>query len=315
MPTNQMQIKPINFIIEGQETEVDRSVIEQLRDPLMHLLRNSVDHGIEPADARVAAGKPETGTVRLSAYQEKDIIIITINDDGKGIDPEAARQAAVKKNLLSAEAAADLSDSDAVNLIFASGLSTAGKVTEVSGRGVGLDVVKTNIELLNGSVTVASEIGKGTTFTVTLPLTLAIIPALLVNIGDTTCAIPLSNITETAKLEAEDIKTVRGKEVTLFRGSVLPLLRLSTIFGWETAADASGATYAVIVNVGGTQVGLTVDALIEQQELVIKSLDRFIAGSNGITGVSILGDGQVVLILDVVSLVRGAMTEGKAMTV
>jgi two-component system chemotaxis sensor kinase CheA len=302
--------KKIDFIIEGQETEVDRSVIEHLRDPLIHLLRNSVDHGIESPEERLAAGKLEVGTVRLSAFHEEDNIIIKLRDDGKGISPEKLRQTAVKKNLMTAETAAKLTDAEAINLIYGSGFSTAQKVTEVSGRGVGLDVVKTNIEMLSGSVNVETVEGQGTTFTLTLPLTLAIIPALLVTTGKTICAVPLSSIVESNKLEAKNIKTVRGREVTLFRGNVLPLLRLEEMFGWESGEKKNiGAAYVVIVKFAGTQVGLTVDALLEQQELVVKSLDHFIGGSNGITGASILGDGRVVLILDVASLVRGSVME------
>jgi two-component system chemotaxis sensor kinase CheA len=302
--------KKVDFIIEGQETEVDRSVIEHLRDPLMHLLRNAVDHGVETPEERIAAGKPEVGTVRLAAFHEEDNIIITLTDDGKGISLEKIRQTAVKKDILTAEAAAKLTDAEATNLIFDSGFSTAQKVTEVSGRGVGLDVVKTNIEILSGSVNVESQEGKGTKFTLTLPLTLAIMPALLVATGKTICAVPLSSIVESVKLEAKDIKTVRGREVAVFRGNVLPLLRLEEIFGWETEEkQRDEAIYVLIVKFGGTQVGLTVDALLEQQELVVKSLDHFIGGSNGITGASILGDGRVVLILDVASLVRDSVME------
>jgi two-component system chemotaxis sensor kinase CheA len=304
------QNKKIDFIIEGQETEVDRSVIEHLHDPLVHLLRNSVDHGIESPEERLAAGKPETGTIRLSAYHEQDTIVIKLTDDGKGIDPAVLRESAVKKNVLTAEIAAKMTDTEIINLIFASGFSTAKKITEVSGRGVGLDVVKTNIELMSGSVDVSSEPGLGTTFTLTLPLTLAIIPALLVSTGQTTCAVPLSNIVESSKLEAKNIKTVRGSEVTLFRGNVLPLLRLDEVFGWQTEENRKNeAIYVVVVKYSGTQIGFIVDALLEQQELVVKSLDQFIGGSNGITGASILGDGKVVLILDVASLIRGAITE------
>jgi two-component system chemotaxis sensor kinase CheA len=302
--------KKIDFIIEGQETEVDRSVIEHLRDPLIHLLRNAVDHGIEAPEDRLAAGKPETGTVRLSAFHQEDNIIIRLKDDGKGISPEKLKQTAVKKGLITPEAAEKLTDAEAINFIFGSGFSTAQKVTEVSGRGVGLDVVKTNIELLSGSVSVETEEGQGTTFILSLPLTLAIIPALLVTTGATICAVPLSCIVESNKLETGEVKTVRGREVTLFRSNVLPLLRLDEMFGWQTEENKNnGANYVVVVKYAGTQVGLMVDALLEQQELVVKSLDHFIGGSNGITGASILGDGRVVLILDVASLVRNSVME------
>ncbi|MHB8105609.1 MAG: chemotaxis protein CheW, partial [Dehalococcoidales bacterium] len=298
--------KKISFIIEGQETEVDRSVIEHLRDPLVHLLRNAVDHGIESPEQRLAAGKPEVGTIKLSAFHEHDNIVIKLIDDGKGIDPAVLRETAVKKGAISAVDAAKISDKEATNLIFASGFSTAAKVPELSGRGVGLDVVKTNIEVLSGTVHAESVIGQGATFTLTLPLTLAIIPALLVSTGKSVCAVPLSSIVETYKLDVKTIKTIQGKQVTLFRGNVLPLLQLDDVFGWETQAiNETDEMYVVIVKYSGSQIGLIVDALLEQQELVVKSLDQFVGGSNGITGASILGDGKVVLILDVASLIRG----------
>jgi len=306
--------KKIEFIVEGQETEVDRSVIEHLRDPLMHLIRNSLDHGIETPEERVAAGKPEVGTVRLSAFHAQDNIIIKLEDDGKGIDPAVLRKTAVNKGMVTPEAVAKLTDYEVINLIFASGFSTAKKVTEISGRGVGLDVVKTNIEVMNGSVQVDSEIGKGTTFTLMLPLTLAIIPALLVATGKTTCAVPLSSIIETSRLEEKDVHTISGREVTLFRGNILPLVRLNEAFGWEaeveTGADkAASADYIVVVRYSGTQVGIIVDALLEQQELVVKSLDDFVGGNNNFSGASIMGDGTVVLIIDVASLIKSVVTE------
>jgi two-component system chemotaxis sensor kinase CheA len=302
--------KKITFLIEGQETEVDRSIIEHLRDPLVHLLRNAVDHGIESPEERIAAGKPEVGTIKLSAFHEHDNIVIKLKDDGQGINTMLLRKTAVKKGILSTEAASKLPDDEVINLIFASGFSTAKKVTEVSGRGVGMDVVKTNIEALGGSVRYESEVGQGTTFTLSLPLTLAIIPALLVSIGKTICAIPLSSIVEASNLELKDIRTIHGKRVALFRGGVLPLIQLDEVFGWETEEiNDDNTIYVVVVKFSGTQVGVIVDALLEQQELVVKSLDQFIGGSNGITGASILGDGKVVLILDIATLIRGVVTE------
>jgi two-component system, chemotaxis family, sensor kinase CheA len=300
--------KKIAFHIEGQETEVDRSVIEHLRDPLVHLLRNAVDHGIESPEERTALGKPEVGTVKLSAFHEHDNIVIKLEDDGRGMNPRELCEAAVKKGLLSAEDASKLTDTEIINLVFAPGFSTAKKVTELSGRGVGLDVVKTNIEALSGSVYAESITGRGTTFTLRLPLTLAIIPALLVSVGQTVCAIPLSSIVEISKLEVKDVRTIRGKKVALFRGNVLPLLCLSDVFCWgEVATNNSDIVCAVVVKYSGTQVGITVDALLEQQELVVKSIDQFISNNNGITGASILGDGRVVLILDTASLIKGTL--------
>jgi len=203
-----------------------------------------------------------------------------------------------------------LTDEEVINLIFSSGFSTAKKVTDLSGRGVGLDVVKTNIEVMNGSVRVESELGKGTTFILTLPLTLAVIPALLVTTAGTICAVPLSSIIEASRLEEKAIHTVSGREVTMFRGNILPLLRLNEVFGWEAEADKDAtAFYVVVVRYADVQVGLIVDALREQQELVVKSLDQFIGVSNGFTGASILGNGTVVLILDVSSLIKSVVVE------
>ena len=302
--------KKIDFIIDGQETEVDRSVIEHLRDPLIHMLRNAVDHGIETPETRISSGKPETGTIHLSACHEQDNIVIRLKDDGKGIDPRVLRKSAIKKKIDSPDVISKLTDSEVVNLIFRSGFSTANEVTEVSGRGVGLDVVKTNIEVLGGSVNVDSVPGQGTTFVLMMPLTLAIIPALLISTGETICAVPLSSIVEASKLETKEIQTIRGREVTLFRGNVLPLLHLDEVFGWKAEDDRNTEeTYMVVVKFSGMQVGLTADALLEQQELVVKSLDQIVGGSNGISGASILGDGRVVLILDIASLIRGSIAE------
>jgi len=303
--------KEINLIVEGQETEVDRSVIEHLRDPLMHLLRNAADHGIELPEVRKIAGKPATGTIKVAASHEQDTIVITINDDGKGIRPAEVKQSAVKKGIITADAAAVMNDEEATSLIFSSGVSTAQKITDVSGRGVGLDVVKTNVEAMGGSVSVVSTAGQGTTFILKLPLTLAIIPSLLISIDHTMCAIPLSNIVEAVKLDVKQIKSVRGKEVTIFRGDVLPLLRLNKVFGWMSGADKD-INQIVVVKSSGRQVGLIVDTLIEQQEIVVKSLDEFVGGVAGITGASILGDGQVVLILDVASLIRSVIENNQA---
>jgi two-component system chemotaxis sensor kinase CheA len=304
--------KKVDFIVEGQETEVDRSVIEHLRDPLIHLLRNSVDHGIESPEERLAAGKPETGTIHLSAHHEQDHIVITVSDDGRGIDPEAVKAASIRKGVISPEAAARMTDTELMNLIMASGVSTARTITEVSGRGVGLDIVKKNIEFLNGKINVESNVGKGSTFTLQLPLTLAIIPTLMVSLGNTVYAIPLATIVEAIKLESKEIKTVRGKEVTLYRNRVLPLLRLNTIFKWSpTNNGASNLIHIVIVKACEMQVGIIVDELIGQQEIVVKSLDQFIGGAEGLSGASILGDGQVVLILDVNSLVKSTIAESQ----
>ncbi|MGE5561196.1 MAG: chemotaxis protein CheA, partial [Chloroflexota bacterium] len=298
--------KDIDFVMTGQETELDRSMIEEISDPLMHLLRNSVDHGIElPAD-RQAAGKPRKGRVVLSAAHEESHIIITVSDDGKGIDPEKIKAAAVRKGILTEEAARRLSEREAIDLIFAAGFSTNEKVSEVSGRGVGMDVVRTNIERLSGAIEIETAVGKGTTFRLKLPLTLAIIKALLVNVGENIYCIPLSSVTETLHSGRDQVSTVKTREVTVNRGQVLPLLRLRRLFGEPEAADEE-LVYIVVVTFGGEQVGLVVDSLVGEQEVVIKSLTKFIGDVPGMSGATILGDGRVGLIIDVPSLVKTAM--------
>ena len=238
--------------------------------------------------------------------------MITVSDDDRGIDPEAVKAASIRKGVISPEAAARMTDTELMNLIMASGVSTAKTITEVSGRGVGLDIVKKNIEFLNGKITVESVIGKGSTFTLQLPLTLAIIPTLLVSLGKTVYAIPLATIVEAIKLESKQFKTVRGKEVTLYRNRVLPLLRLNNIFKWNsTNTGTSVLNHIVVVKACEMQVGIIVDELIGQQEIVVKSLDQFIGGADGLSGASILGDGQVVLILDVNSLVKSTIAESQ----
>jgi two-component system chemotaxis sensor kinase CheA len=297
--------KQVEFIIQGQETGVDRTVIEHIKDPLVHLLRNAVDHGVETPQERRSAGKPETATVVLSAYHQQDNIVIIVEDNGKGIDLVAVKDAAVRKGLITAEAARMLNETDSINLIFSSGVSTANKITEVSGRGVGLDIVKKNLEPLKGTINIETKPGKGTKFILTLPLTLAIIPALVVSVKNTVFAIPLSCIDEAINIEAKNIQSVRAFEASLFRGNVLPLLRLAKAMHWTAENEnCSGLNHVVVVKNNEMRMGLIVDSLIGQQEIVVKSFDHFWEGENYITGASILGDGQVTLILDVASLVR-----------
>ncbi len=304
--------KKIEFVIEGQETEIDRSVTEHIRDPLVHILRNAVDHGVEMPEQRKAAGKKEKAMVKLAAYHEENQLVVVIEDDGKGLDTAVIKESAVKKGLISAETARMLNDEQASELIFLSGLSTAKNTTEISGRGVGMDVVKTNIESLNGTITIDSVPGKGTRFTIKLPLTLAIVPSLLVSVSHTLCAIPLSHIVETAALSPEMIQTVKNREVTFIRGSVLPLIRLASYFGWSTAGrNNSQHINVVVVKTGNVRVGLVVDALIEQQEIVIKPLSAFIESVKGIAGASVLGDGQVALVIDIASLLHMIINDCK----
>ncbi len=299
--------KEVDFIMTGQETELDRSIIEEIGDPLIHLLRNAVDHGIELPEEREACGKNRIGQLKLQAAHEENHIIITIKDDGKGIDPEAVRQSGIKKGLISEEQARRLTDKEAVNLIFMSGLSTVKKVTDVSGRGVGMDVVRNNIEKINGAIEIDSVVGKGTEFKIKLPLTLAIIRALLVSIGEAVYAIPLSTVTETIRIQKKQIEYVNNHEVIVVRGKALPLIRLRTVFGtYCSEDDEREKLFIVVVNLAGQQVGLVVDSLVGEQEIVIKSLGKYIGDVQGISGATILGDGNVALIVDVSNLIKKA---------
>jgi two-component system, chemotaxis family, sensor kinase CheA len=300
--------KKVEFIIEGQETELDRSVIEAIGDPIIHLLRNAIDHGLEPPEKRRRAGKPETGTVRLAARQQEGHIRITVSDDGQGIDPDRMRRSAVEKGQLSPEAAEALGDAEAIELIFGPGMSTKQEVTDLSGRGVGMDIVRTNIEQLNGSVEIRTQIGVGTTFELTLPLTLAIIPAMLVTTGGNVYAVPLSSVVEVHQLTKRQIQTVHGCEVVRLRDQVLPLLRLRRLFDVEAANGSNGHRGAVgqlvVIRWGRTEAGLVVDELIGNQEVVIKSLGPLLTGIRGLAGGSILGSGRIALILDVPNLIK-----------
>ncbi|HHV61027.1 MAG TPA: chemotaxis protein CheA [Firmicutes bacterium] len=295
--------KQVEFIIEGEETELDRSVLQEIGDPLIHLLRNAVDHGIEPPEERVRAGKSPSGTIRLSACHRENQIFITVSDDGAGIDPARVQESAIRKGLISPEVAARMSRDEALELIFLPGLSTARKVSEVSGRGVGMDVVKKNIERVNGSIEIKTEVGKGTTFNIRLPLTLAILRALLVGIGECIYAIPLSSILEIIKLNSSELHMVKGQEVVALRDRVFPLVRLREFFYGNECHGTD--EFIVIVNTGGREVGLTVEALIGEQEVVLKSLGGLIGEVPGIAGATILGDGSVALILDIPGLMRG----------
>ena len=305
--------KEVEFLIDGQDTEIDRTVVERIRDPLVHLLRNSIDHGIETPDERVAAGKSGEGVIKLSAFQEQGYIIITVCDDGKGIDPDAMRAAAVRKGMLTQEAAERLTNPEAIDLIFAPGASTAEETTEVSGRGVGMDIVKTNIEGINGFVTVETKVGEGTTFILRLPLTLATVQALLVSINTTLFAIPVLFVLEVRRIETIDIETIEGNEVIRSRGSIVPLLRLETIFAGEIFQKRSRqdrSAHVVIVKIGERLVGLAVQTLVEIQDIMVKALTDGMGDVKGIAGASILGDGQVVLIMDIPTLIQTTLMKG-----
>ncbi len=300
--------KQVSLVIEGQETELDRTVIEEVNDPLLHLVRNAIDHGLEPPEERRLLGKPEKGLLRLAARSEESHIIIEVQDDGRGMDPHALRQAAVERGFLDAQAAAQLGDQEALELIFAPGFSTARKVSGVSGRGVGMDVVRTNIERLGGSVSIRTELGKGTTFELKLPLTLAIFPALTVEVLGSVYAIPLSAVVEALQVRTADIKTIRGREAIVTRGRVLPVVSLARFFYGQQPED-NGSCYVVEVRWGGTNLGLAVQRLLGRQEVVIKPLGRMVGEVPGISGGTIMGDGRVALIMDVASLVRALRRE------
>ena len=290
--------KKMELYMTGEDTELDRTVVDQIGDPLQHLLRNSADHGLESAEVRAQRGKPETGTIFLNAYQEGNNVIIQVGDDGNGIDVEAVKAKAVERGVITAEQAEVMSQKEAVNLLFMPSFSMAKQITDISGRGVGLDVVKSNIEALGGDVEVKTKLGEGSTFTVRLPLTLAIIQALLVTIRDEKYAIALASITNIEDIPAKEIKYVEAKEVIHLRGSVIPLIRLDKVLDIEPKEESDENLTVVIVKRGDQMAGLVVDTLIGQQEIVIKSLGKYISGNKLISGATILGDGEVALIID-----------------
>ena len=290
--------KKMELYMTGEETELDRTVVDQIGDPLQHLLRNSADHGLESAEVRAQRGKPETGTIFLNAYQEGNNVIIQVGDDGNGIDVEAVKAKAVERGVITQEQADVMTQKEAVNLLFMPSFSMAKQITDISGRGVGLDVVKSNIEALGGDVEVRTKLGEGSTFTVRLPLTLAIIQALLVTIREEKYAIALASITSIEDIPVKDIKYVEAKEVIHLRDSVIPLVRLDKVLDIEPKEEESENLTVVIVKRGDQQAGLVVDDLIGQQEIVIKSLGKYINGNKLISGATILGDGEVALIID-----------------
>lgn len=292
--------KQISFEIQGEETELDRTVIDEIGEPLVHLLRNSIDHGIEPPDERLRRGKPETSVLRLAARHEGNNVIIEVSDDGRGIDLERVRARAVQRGLLTGDQ--NPGREALLSLLFEPGFSTAEEVTDISGRGVGMDVVKKKVEALNGSIELETGEGTGTTTRIRLPLTLAIIQAMLVQVGEERYAIPLGVIDETAILNREQIKKVQHQEVMLLREKVLPLVSLAERLQVEGRECQEKELFVVVVRRGGRQYGLVVDSLLGQQDIVIKSLGKWLKGIPGLAGATILGDGQVSLILDIDSL-------------
>ena len=294
--------KEIELIISGEETELDKSIVEEIGDPLVHIIRNSCDHGIEPPEERIKMGKPPKGTIWLKAYNEGNHIIIEIVDDGRGMDPEVLKQKALEKGIISEKEADQMSDKEAFMLIFKPGFSTAAKVTNVSGRGVGMDVVKSNIEKLNGIIEIDSEKGKGTTLKLKIPLTLAIIQSLLVSVQEEFYAVPLASVLETVRITPDEIQSVEGRSVLRLRDEVLPLVHLADIFDVERVFSMGEHAYVVIIGLAESKLGLIVDSLVGQEEIVIKSLGEYLKGVEGIAGATIRGDGRVTLIVDVGAL-------------
>ena len=295
--------KEINLTIEGEETELDRTVIDEIGDPIMHLLRNSLDHGVESPDAREAKGKSRTGEVGLIARHEGNNVVIMITDDGAGIDANKIRRKAVEKGMVTQSEADSLDDADAVRLIFLPGFSTAEQITDISGRGVGMDVVRSKIEALSGHVDVETHIDEGSVFKIKLPLTLAIIQAMLVRVQEEMYAIPLTSIDSTINIEPSDIQTVQNKEVIVLRGEIIPIIRMEEALQVPHKKD-SDEHFVVVVHAGEAKAGIVVDNLIGQQEIVIKTLGNLFAGLKLFGGATVLGDGRVALILDVATMIQ-----------
>lgn len=290
--------KKMELYMSGEETELDRTVVDEIGDPLMHLLRNSADHGLESAEVRKERGKPEVGSIFLDAYQDGNNVVIEVRDDGNGIDTEAVKRKALEKGIVTREQADSMSEKEAIELLFHAGFSTSEKVSDVSGRGVGLDVVKSKIEALSGDVEVKSKLGEGSTWIIRLPLTLAIIQALMVTVGGEKYAISLGSIQTIEDISPADIKLVQTEEVIHLRGSVIPLIRLSEILDAPSTKSSDEDLVVVIVKKGDKLAGLVVDELIGQQEIVIKSMGKYISKCKMISGATILGNGEVALILD-----------------
>lgn len=295
--------KEINLTIEGEETELDRTVIDEIGDPIMHLLRNSLDHGVEMPDDRVAKGKPRVGEVKLIARHEGNNVVIMVTDDGKGIDADVIRRKAVEKGLYTQDEVDKMDDADAVRIIFLPGFSTAEKISDISGRGVGMDVVRSKIEALSGHVDVETHINEGSIFKIKLPLTLAIIQAMMVRVQDEMYAIPLGSIDSTISIQPDDIKTVQNREVIVLRGEIIPIIRMEETLAVPHTKDWD-EIFVVVVHSGEAKAGLVVDRLIGQQEIVIKTLGNLFMGLKMFSGATVLGDGRIALILDVATMMQ-----------
>jgi two-component system chemotaxis sensor kinase CheA len=297
--------KDVNLVIKGEETELDKTLIEEINDPLVHLVRNSIDHGIEAEEDRVKNGKSKGGTLTLAAQHEGNNVIITVEDDGKGIDPEVIKRKAIEKGLINEQKAEELPLQDVYNLIFLPGFSTAKTVTNVSGRGVGMDVVKTNVTKLRGIINVESAPGQGTKMVIKLPLTLAIISGMVVQLNQEQVIIPLSSVVEVLRVHTEDISSINGKEVIKVRERVIPLIDIDNhLFNKDTSTDEKVFQFIVVVGIAEKQYGIKVDRMVGQQEVVIKSLGNYLKKVDGIAGSTIMGDGRVIMILDIAELIQ-----------
>ena len=304
--------KKINLIIEGEETELDKTLIEEINDPLVHIIRNSIDHGIEKEEDRIKSGKNPVGTIKLKAEHEGNNILITIEDDGKGIDPEVVKAKAINKGLISKEKADELSKPDLLNLIFLPGFSTAEVVTNISGRGVGMDVVKTNVTKLRGMINLESTVGLGTKIQIKLPLTLAIISGMVVKVDNEQFVIPLNSVIEVIRVHSENIYTINNKPVIKLRDRIIPIISLrEVVLNRKNNSEENIWQYVVIVGIAERQVGIEVDELLGQKEIVIKSLGSYIGRVPGIAGSTIMGDGTVILILDINELINKTQHENK----
>jgi two-component system chemotaxis sensor kinase CheA len=306
-------LKEVELQVTGQDTELDKTMVELIGDPLVHLVRNSLDHGLELPDIRAAAGKPRLGTIHLEAQQEGDHIVITVSDDGAGIDPERVLRKALERGLVTAERARTLTPREILDFIFLPGFSTVEKTTDLSGRGVGMDVVRSNLKRMNGTIELDSRIGQGTTIHLRLPLTLAILPVLLVQVADEIYGLPLRSVVETTQVQDDELHQVEGLEVLRLRGKTLPLLRLGHMFATKVLVDDNIGQKVVILAIGDKQIALLVDQLIGQESTVIKPLGSYLHNCPSIAGATISGDGRVRLVLDPAGLLasaQGPMTHG-----
>jgi two-component system chemotaxis sensor kinase CheA len=304
--------KEVNLVITGAETEIDKLIVEELSDPLMHMIRNAIDHGIESGEERLRVGKPSVGTIALNAFQKGNHVVLEVEDDGAGMDPKAILATAVRRGVVTASEAVEMTPREVLALVFMPGFTTKEFATDLSGRGVGLDVVKTNMGKLGGVVDITSDVGIGTKMTITLPITLAIINVLLVEIGSQLFAVPLASVEEAIALDPAQIRTVESREVLSVRGASLPLCRLDRLFGLSPRVPARSRAFVVIAQVAERRLGFVVDELIGQRDIVIKALGKSLKSVRGFAGATELGDQRVALVLDVAILIEEVLAPGEA---